>query len=125
MSAAGRYRSTGFTLIEILIGLSVGLIALGALPTTQRITAAATMAARDGTMAVAFAQAKLEELLADPGRRVAGEDAVTLPGTATTFARAWSVAPVPRTPGVLSLSTTVTWDDDRHEVRMETSVWNP
>lgn len=131
MSTAPRDSRAGFTLIEVLIGLAVGVIALSALPTTLRVTGNATRLARDGTIAVGFAQAKLEELIGDPTRRVAGEDAVTVPGTATTFARSWDVAPVSgpgpvRGPGsALSLSATVTWNDGRHEVSMETSVWTP
>jgi prepilin-type N-terminal cleavage/methylation domain-containing protein len=125
MSTVARGSEAGFTLIEVLIALAVGVIALSALPTTLRITGNATLLARDGTIALGFAQAKLEELIGDPSRRVAGEDVVTVPGTASTFARSWNVTPVSGPGSALSLSTTVTWDNERHEIAMETSIWMP
>jgi len=125
MSVAPRGSQAGFSLIEVLISLAVGVIALSALPTTLRVTGNAARLARDGTIAVGLAQAKLEELIGDPTRRVAGEDTVTVPGAASAFTRSWDVAPVLGPGSALALSTTVTWNDERHEVAMETSVWTP
>jgi prepilin-type N-terminal cleavage/methylation domain-containing protein len=115
----------GFTLIEVLVSLSVALIALSALPTTLRITGNTTIVARDGTAALGLAQAKLEELIGVRATRTAGEDAVTVPGTATTFVRAWDAEP-PVAPGSeWKLSTTIRWAGGRHQITLKTSAWNP
>jgi prepilin-type N-terminal cleavage/methylation domain-containing protein len=115
----------GFTLIEVLVSVAVALITLSALPVTLRITGDTTIFARDGTAALGLAQAKLEELIGAHASGTAGEDAVTVPGTATTFVRAWEAEPSATSGSAWRLSTTVRWAGGRHQITLRTSAWKP
>jgi prepilin-type N-terminal cleavage/methylation domain-containing protein len=120
--------SGGFTLVEVLVSMSVVLLALSYVPATMRTTAHATVLARDGTRAVALAQAKLEELIVEAPRelgdaggfRAEGSDTITASGM-TPFHRSWRVSTDPQSPATLSLSVTVTWDPG-HLVHLATST---
>ncbi len=113
----------GFTMAELLVSLSVALITVAAVPTTARILAAMTATARHGTVAVALAQAKLEELIvqADPTSR--GSDAIVL--ETVTFARRWDGEETKPGTGARLVSVEVEWDDVTHRVRLETIVRTP
>jgi prepilin-type N-terminal cleavage/methylation domain-containing protein len=115
----------GFTLIEVLVSLSVALIALSALPTTLRIMGDTAIFARDGTAALGLAQAKLEELIGAGTTPTAGEDAVSVPGTATTFVRAWDAEPPAAPASAWKLSAAIRWAGGRHQITLKTSAWKP
>jgi prepilin-type N-terminal cleavage/methylation domain-containing protein len=115
----------GLTMIEVLVSMSVASIALALAPTTMRITGRAIILARDGTTAIGIAQAKLEQLIDQPDVGADGEDTVAPPFTPTTFTRTWHVEPIHPQGELLRLLATVRWDDDTHEVTLETCTWEP
>ena len=122
---AFRQSCRGLTIIEVLVSMSVASIALAVAPTTLRITGRAIILARDGTTAIGLAQSKLEELIDQPDMGASGEDTVTPLFTPTTFTRTWHVEPAHPRGELRRLLATVRWDDDTHQVTLETWTWEP
>ena len=115
----------GLTMIEVLVSISVASIALAVAPTTLRIAGRAMILARDGTTATGLAQAKLEELIAHTDVSAHGEDTVAPQSTSTTFTRTWRAEPVHPQGELHRLFATVRWDDDTHQLTLETCTWKP
>ncbi len=113
----------GFTLVEILVAVSVTLVALAAVPVTHRVTARMLAGARDGTAAVGLAQAKLEELMENPGGAPGrGHDTIVLGSSA--FERRWTLdADRPGSP-TCRIAVTVSWRGT-HAVKLESAGWQP
>jgi hypothetical protein len=113
---------TGFALVELLVSVSLGLVALAAVPIALRVASAMTALARDGTLALAMAQGKLEELIV-AGEAAAGGSDEPAPA-AGPFRRAWEVGPPPdpRTPA-RSITATVEWGDGAHRLTLESFTW--
>ena len=124
VAAASDDEPIGFALVELLVSVSVGLVALAAVPIAVRVVAAMTALGRDGTIALTAAQAKLEELIAAGDTATGGSDEPTTASTA--FMRTWRVEPVepadPRTPA-RSVTTTVEWEGGAHRVTLESFTW--
>ena len=120
-----RGSSRGFTMIEVLVSMTVALIALAAVPVSLRIVSRATLLARNGTAAVAFAQAKLEELVARNGDLPDGNDSVGPPAAPITYARDWHVTAVAPRSEVRRVAVTVRWDNDAHRLTLETFACEP
>jgi len=112
-------------MVEVLVSMLLASIALAMVPTALRITGRATILARDGTTAIGFAQAKVEELLARQDMLNDGDDTATSPGASTAFTRTWRVEAIPPMGEVHRLSATVQWDDGGHQITLETFAWKP
>jgi hypothetical protein len=121
MTDGQRRDASGFALMELLVSLSVGLVALAAVPIALRVVAAITALGRDGTVALSAAQTKIEELIAAGTTATGGSDEPTTASAA--FTRTWQVEPAdPRTPA-RSLTVTVEWDRGAHRVALESFTW--
>jgi prepilin-type N-terminal cleavage/methylation domain-containing protein len=117
--------SCGFTMAEVLVSILVASIALAVVPSMLRIAGRTTVLARDGTTAIGLAQAKLEELLAQPDLRTDGDDTLAPLAISTTFTRTWRVEPIAPLGEVQRLSATVEWDGGAHQITLETFAWEP
>ncbi len=119
---AGRRRSEiGFALVELLVSVCLGLVALAAVPIAARVAGAMTALARDGTVAVTAAQTKIEELIVAGNTAIGGQDEPT--AATASFTRTWHVEPSdPRTPA-RSLTATVEWGDGAHRITLESFTW--
>jgi hypothetical protein len=121
MTPGRRRHAPGFALVELLVSVSVGLVALAAVPITLRVVAAMTALGRDGTVALTAAQTKIEELIAAGDAAIAGSDEPTTASAA--FTRTWQVEPTdPRTPA-RSVTATVEWEGGTHRVTLESFTW--
>jgi prepilin-type N-terminal cleavage/methylation domain-containing protein len=122
-AARGRRRRgrTGFSLVEVLVSVTMFLVATAAVPIGARIAARAAATARDGTAAVGLAQGKLEELLHDRSGPGTDHDVVQLAGT--TFTRAWRIDPDATGRATAAIAVTVIWNHGRHAVTMESATW--
>ena len=114
-------RASGFTLVEILVAVSVTLIALAAVPLTHRLTTRLTTDARDETAAVGLAQAKLEELLMDP-RDGGGTDTLVI--DPVRFDRQWEVVQEGSDRSIRHIAVRVAWGGGRAVV-LESVAWQP
>jgi len=115
----------GFTLVEVLIASVMALIALAAAPAALRVAGRAVLLARDGTIAVALAQEKIEQLIAGSARLGGGHDSTGQDAAPTKFARHWQVQPAKPRGETRRLSVTVAWDASGHAVTLETVVKTP
>jgi prepilin-type N-terminal cleavage/methylation domain-containing protein len=115
----------GVTLIEVLVSISVALIALAALPATLQTIRRAATEARDGVAALALAQAKLEELDALGAAPTAGSDSPTSEVASTTFVRTWHVEPSAPRGEVRRLVVSVLWAAGSGGITLETFAWRP
>jgi prepilin-type N-terminal cleavage/methylation domain-containing protein len=112
---------SGFALMELLVSLSLGLVALAAVPVALRVVGTMTTLARDGTVALTAAQTKIEELIAVGDTAAGGTDEPT--SAAASFSRTWHVeSPDPRIPA-RSITATVEWGDGAHRVTLESFAW--
>ncbi len=111
----------GFSLAEVLISVTMFLVAMAAVPIGARIAARAAATARDGTAAVALAQGKLEELLHGRGGSGTEHDVVQLAGT--TFTRTWRIDREAGGRATAAIAVTVIWNGGRHAVTMESTTW--
>ena len=119
-------KSSGFSLIEILIAiviLSISLLALAALmvTTTQSNSFGAHM-----SEATTFAQDMLERLRVSPWANVvSGEDQVT-GSTGINYDRNWMVSPNPPSPGdgLRTVTITVRWNDKvGHSISLLSAIY--
>jgi len=121
MTPERRSGDTGFALVELLVSVSLGLVALAAVPIALRVVGTMMTLARDGTVALNAAQAKIEELIAAGDTAAGGTDEPT--SAAASFARTWNVASAdPRLPA-RSITATVGWGDGAHRITLETFTW--
>jgi len=121
MTRRRRNGTTGLTLVETLISMFLGLVALAAVPIALRVVGAMTSLARDGTIALAAAQSKIEELIAAGSAAADGADEPPSPGA--SLRRTWHVeSPDPRIPA-RSVTATVEWDGGAHRLTLETCTW--
>jgi Tfp pilus assembly protein PilV len=116
-----RSRPAGLTLVELLVSVTLITVALAAIPISLRVTGSMARLARDGTIALVSAQAKLEELIAAEGSRGDGTD--TLSSGAAALTRTWQVDPGDPQAVLRRLVVTVTWEDGAHRVALETFAW--
>lgn len=121
MTPERRRREAGFALVELLVSVFLGLVALAAVPIAVRVVGTMTALARDGTVALTAAQTKIEELIAAGDGAAGGRDEPT--AAAASFRRTWHVEPSdPRTPA-RSLTATVEWGDGAHRLTLESFTW--
>jgi Tfp pilus assembly protein PilV len=113
------------SLPEVLVAIAVAAVALASCPLVLGIIGRAAIVARDGSAAVALAQAKLEELATGPAAPTAGGDAPATVGAPTTLARTWEVEAVDPRAEVRRISVAVVWGGAAHRVALETLVWRP
>jgi type II secretory pathway pseudopilin PulG len=118
-----RHASSAFTLVEILVAVSLTPLAFAALPVTHRVIARALERARNGTAAVALAQAKLEEIIADPAAAAPGGRDTPAVGGAR-FERRWAVALERPADDTWRVAVTVR-SGGWHAVTLETLAWAP
>jgi hypothetical protein len=114
---------SAFALVEILVAVSVALVVFGALPATHQIIARLLDRARDDTAAVALAQAKLEEIIADPAAAAPGGGDAPAVGRAR-FERRWTVLSEEPTLATWTVTVTVGSSGNR-PVTLESVAWVP
>jgi Tfp pilus assembly protein PilV len=117
--------AAGITLVEVLVAMAVAAIALGACPGFLVVIGRAAVLAREGTAAVALAQAKLEELAGGPDVPGAGGDAPAPGATPAAFARTWRIEAVAPRREIRRIAVAVRWAGGAHEVVLETLAWRP
>lgn len=129
--ANGRGRASGYLLLEVLITLSVSLLALTALVKFQGELFRSDLAARARIHAAFLAEQRLEHLFvtirsegleAAPGGTDAldAELALAAPAEAARYTRSWSVDADPEA-GTAQLEVTVSWADladNLHEITL-------
>jgi len=103
-------KSRGFTLIEILVALSILAVSLLALAGLMVATTRNNASGGHVTEAATFAQDKLEELRATQWNRiVTGQDPVPKIGsTGIAYTRNWDVA---LNGNIKTITITVSWND--------------
>lgn len=117
-------RLRGFTMIDLLVCMGLISVAITAVPITLRIMARSTALARTGSTALALAQAKLEELIAQGHSATSGNDTIAL--GATTFRRKWNGDTDPMGHRSQRLTVVVGWDAGRrHRVALESVLEKP
>lgn len=121
MTPGRRHREAGLALVELLVSVFLGLVALAAVPVAARVVGAMVALARDGTVALTAAQTKIEELIAAGDGATGGRDEPT--AAAASLRRTWHIEPSdPRTPA-RSLTATVEWGDGAHRITLESFTW--
>ena len=104
-----RARGTrGFTLIEVLVALSLSGIVLASLVPLLVASVRGVDQARRLTTASGLAQAKLEEIRNTTGVVAGGSDSVDATGKGETYTRTWTVGAGP-TATCKTLTVTVAW----------------
>jgi len=107
--------TAGFTLIEVLVAMSLFSIAVLGVAAGATTVMRANQTSHYHTIATNLAQDKLEEL---KGRTVANinttgspENNIAVPGVPVLFTRSWAVAGGAPVLGVTQITVTVTWTD--------------
>ncbi len=111
--AKKKRKQGGFTLIEVLISLVLGAIAMIGVIALYRASTNASSFSRRGTEAAILAQDKLERLrteTATTGSDPTPIDELGQSAVAGPFTRTWTVTPA--TPTYVDVSVNVQWDDD-------------
>jgi|JI10StandDraft_1071094.scaffolds.fasta_scaffold69425_2 prepilin-type N-terminal cleavage/methylation domain-containing protein len=103
----------GFTLMEVLISLVLGAIAMIGVIALYRASTNASSFSRRGTEAAVLAQDKLERLRTETA--VTGSDPTLIDelgksAVAGPFTRSWTVTPA--TPDYVDISVNVSWPDE-------------
>jgi prepilin-type N-terminal cleavage/methylation domain-containing protein len=113
----------GFTVIEVLVAMTVALFGLGATLGLHTSSSRATSYSRHASEAAIIGEAKLEQLIVTPSAALAaGNDRVDASGIAHpegAFTRSWTVEPGPVT---YLVTVVVAWseDDGPHEISYHT-----
>ena|ERR1043166_2381889 len=103
-------RQDGFTLIEILIALSLFAIAILGLAAGTSTVIQVNQKNYFSSIATNLAQDKLEELKANPGTLASGGP-ITDTYDGVTFTRVWTITPDSPVDTVTQIDVTVTWTD--------------
>jgi len=107
----GRARGTrGFTLIEVLVALSLAGIVLASLVPLLVASVHGVDQARRLTTASGLAQGKLEEIRNTAGVVAGGSDSVDATGRGETYTRTWTVGAGP-TATCKTLTVAVAWNE--------------
>jgi len=130
LQVAGRRRHRGFTLIEVLISMTIFSIAILGLAIGASSVMRANQTSYFSTIAVSLAQDKLEELKANPGSLGSGCPTAPCENPKPThdgvaFTRTWVVDPDFPVDGVSRIDVQVDWTDYiTHTVSISSAVLN-
>jgi prepilin-type N-terminal cleavage/methylation domain-containing protein len=105
-----RFLSKGFTVIEVLVAISIFSVAILGLAVGATSVMRANQVSYNHTTASNLAQDKLEELKARPGSIATGGPENEPVGN-TTFTRSWTVTPSDPVGGVTRIDVQVDWTD--------------
>ena len=123
MNAAERGGQGGFTLIEVLVAVTISLVGLAGVLGLERVGSQATGYSRHATEATVLAEDKLERLRTTPSADLAtGSELVAASGAvgAGFYTRRWQVA---WTGDLADISVTVSWlehGSDTHALTFRT-----
>ncbi len=124
LQGAGRRRHSGFTLIEVLISMTIFSVAILGLAIGASSVMRANQTSYFSTIAVSLAQDKLEELKANPASLASGGP-VTDTTDGVVFTRNWTVTPNSPVAGVSRVDVQVDWTDYiTHTVSISSAVLN-
>ncbi len=124
LQVAGRRRHRGFTLIEVLISMTIFSVAILGLAIGASSVMRANQTSYFSTIAVSLAQDKLEELKANPASLASGGP-VTDTTDGVVFTRNWTVTPNYPVAGVSRVDVQVDWTDYiAHTVSISSAVLN-
>ncbi len=123
LQVAGRRRHRGFTLIEVLISMTIFSVAILGLAIGASSVMRANQTSYFSTIAVSLAQDKLEELKANPATLASNSDTDTIDNV--VFTRNWTETPDSPVSGVSRIDVTVEWTDhNTHTVSISSAVLN-
>lgn len=128
LQVAGRRRHGGFTLIEVLISMTIFSIAILGLAIGAGSVMRANQTSYFSTIAISLAQDKLEELKANPATRTSCStncDSTLPTHDRVAFTRTWVVTDGSPVPGVSRVDVQVDWTDYMpHTVSISSAVLN-
>ncbi len=128
LQVAGRRRHGGFTLIEVLISMTIFSIAILGLAIGAGSVMRANQTSYFSTIAISLAQDKLEELKANPATRTSCStncDNTVPTHDRVAFTRTWVVTDGSPVPGVSRVDVQVDWTDYMpHTVSISSAVLN-
>ncbi len=123
LQVVGRRRHRGFTLIEVLISMTIFSIAILGLAIGAGSVMRANQTSYFSTIAVNLGQDKLEELKANPATLASDSDTDTIDNV--IFTRTWTVTPNSPVSGVSRVDVQVEWTDYiTHTVSISSAVLN-
>lgn len=119
--------SSGFTLIEVLVAMSIFAIAVLGLAVGATTVMRANQTGLYTTIATNLAQDKLEELKAKTAANIdttgSPENNIPVSGVPAKFNRSWAVTSGSPAAGVKRIDITVTWTDHtNHTVTVSSAV---
>ena len=121
-----RNQAKGFTLIEVLVAMSIFAIAVLGLAIGATTVMQANQTGLYTTIATNLAQDKLEELKAKTAANInttGSPENVPVTGVPVTFNRSWAVTSGSPVAGVKQIDVTVTWTDHtNHTVTVSSAV---
>ena len=122
-----RNQAKGFTLIEVLVAMSIFAIAVLGLAIGATTVMQANQTGLYTTIATNLAQDKLEELKAKTAANInttgSPENNITVSGVPAKFNRSWAVTSGSPVAGVKQIDVTVTWTDHtNHTVTVSSAV---
>lgn len=121
---ACRRRNGGFSLIEVLISMTIFAIAVLGLAIGAGSVMRANQTSYFSTIAVNLGQDKLEEVKANPATLASGGP-VTDTVDGVVFTRTWTVTPDSPALGVSQIDVQITWTDyTTHNVTVSSAVLN-
>lgn len=112
-------KGCGFTLVEVLVAmviLSVGLLGMAALSVG---IAQSNRISRDISIATTLAQDKLEDIRRLSYSNISNETKSACNGTFSNYNREVAVASDFPTTGMKTVTVTVYWDSDNHDVELK------
>ena len=128
LQGAGRRRHRGFTLIEVLISMTIFSIAILGLAIGASSVMRANQTSYFSTIAVSLAQDKLEELKANPATLTSCSttcDSTVPTHDGVAFTRTWVVTNGSPVAGVSRVDVQVDWTDYiTHTVSISSAVLN-
>ena len=119
---------SGFTLVEVMIAISILTVGLLGVATMQMSAIRGNGFSNDTTTALALAEEKMEQLLslsytdAELAASTTHEEEINASGEIVTggfYHRSWVVSDFTSpNPNYKEITMTVTWDSDRHQVSL-------